>query len=518
MRRTKIGVSARLVTLFMVAGFMMSDHLGFAQTAADSSRPDYLEWPLPAADREYGVIDGKHIWQYVVEQAAISRRYRDQGHPQFWGRIIGTSGDAESAQWLLDKFNQLRMTDTRIQPIDLMPQWMPQTWQVTVGDGKKTIPLTSAQPAYHTSGTQGQGLDLEAVYVEMGSEADFAGLDVRNKAVFISRYPGNFRGKLDRTGPEPGALKRAEEKGAAAVFDVNELPGNLKYQSYPANTNVPTFNLGTQDGNTVRDLIEHAPPHQAPHVHVQMDVQMVPNLKTALVWGTLPGATDETIYVIAHRDGWFDGAGDNAGGIASMLGLAEYFARIPKNQRRRTMIFIGWDGHHNSGPGGAAGTAWAFDHRDQLFAKTALMINDEHPSNVDTFRTAAPEGMVGQTDSYIPLEWYAGGPSRPELKKIVFSAFQEFGVATWAEPSPKPPAGDMGRFAGLVPGVVAQTNDFFYMHTDANTPETVPWTALEAVTRAYAKIIDQVNKLDLKDLQRSSAETGTHSVPAGSVQ
>ena len=45
-----------------------------------------------------------------------------------------------------------------------------------------------------------------------------------------------------------------------------------------------------------------------------LDIQMVPNLKTALVWGTLPGATDETIYIVAHRDGWFEASGDNAGG------------------------------------------------------------------------------------------------------------------------------------------------------------------------------------------------------------
>jgi hypothetical protein len=30
----------------------------------------------------------------------------------------------------------------------------------------------------------------------------------------------------------------------------------------------------------------------------------------------------------------------------------------------------------------------------------------------------------------------------------------------------------------------------------------VPWTGLEATTRAYAKIIDEVNKLALSDLQR----------------
>ncbi|MDE2773667.1 MAG: hypothetical protein OXI46_08175 [Gemmatimonadota bacterium] len=39
-------------------------------------------------------------------------------------------------------------------------------------------------------------------------------------------------------------------------------------------------------------------------------------------------------------------------------------------------------------------------------------------------------------------------------------------------------------------------------HTDLEMPETVPWTGLEASTRAYARIIDEVNKLPLSALQR----------------
>jgi Zn-dependent M28 family amino/carboxypeptidase len=59
-------------------------------------------------------------------------------------------------------------------------------------------------------------------------------------------------------------------------------------------------------------------------------VKTVPNLKTATVWGSLPGSSDETIFVVAHRDGWFEGANDNASGVATMLGLAEYFAKMPR--------------------------------------------------------------------------------------------------------------------------------------------------------------------------------------------
>ena len=75
----------------------------------------------------------------------------------------------------------------------------------------------------------------------------------------------------------------------------------------------------------------------------------------------------------------------------------------------------------------------------------------------------------------------------------------------WNQPSPTPPGGDLGPFSTFLPGVVAQSNDFLYMHTTGDTPENVTWTGLEAVTRSYAKIVDEVNKLPLSDLQRPAA-------------
>src|SRR5262245_14516951 len=63
----------------------------------------YLDWPLAAADRQYGAIDGKRLHGYVKEITAISRRYRDQGH-QYWGRIEGTTADKENADWMAAKF------------------------------------------------------------------------------------------------------------------------------------------------------------------------------------------------------------------------------------------------------------------------------------------------------------------------------------------------------------------------------------------------------------------------------
>jgi len=237
---------------------------------------------------------------------------------------------------------------------------------------------------------------------------------------------------------------------------------------------------------------------------VSLDVKMVPNLKTALVWGTLPGLTDETIYVVAHRDGWFDAAGDNASGVASMIGLAEYYAKVPQAERRRTMVFVGLDGHHNysSSTGWAVGGKWMVDNRERLFAKTALMINAEHPSTLQTYVRPRYEEQrdIAWSNAYTAQQWYAGGASRPELQAIAVKAFREFGVPLLREPNVRPPLGDLGRFYQFLPGVA--TSEFYqYFHTDQETPATVPWTGLEASTRAYARIIDEVNGLPLISLQ-----------------
>lgn len=66
---------------------------------ADSS---YLQ--LNNADG-YASIDGERMKRLVEEQAEIARRYRAAGN-QYWGRIIGTSGDHETADWMMDQLRQ----------------------------------------------------------------------------------------------------------------------------------------------------------------------------------------------------------------------------------------------------------------------------------------------------------------------------------------------------------------------------------------------------------------------------
>jgi hypothetical protein len=458
-----------------------------AATSPYASEDSYLRWRLLPSEQAYLSIDGKHLKQYVEELTAISRRYRDHGHPQFWGRITGTEADAENAQWLLEKFRKIGLSDVREQSLDLPPQWMPASWTVTASGGGKTVTLESAQPTSTSPGTTPAGLDLEAVDVALATEGDLAGRDLRGKAVFF--YSADY---TSRQAPVSDyAVKRIGERGAAAIFVTVGLPGNLRTQFYPVGSTVPTFSLGLQDGVAIRDLIGQSRGGQTPRVKIRLDVKTVPNLKTATVWGSLPGMSDETIFVVAHRDGWFEGATDNASGVATMLGLAEYFAKIPREQRRRTIQFLGTSGHHdNTGMTGH----WLADHKE-VFAKTALIINCEHTSAEQLIYRG---GTIRRSNTTVPLRWYVGGS--PKLEQIAAKAYGEFGVATYAEPEPMA-GGEMGPYYQLAPSLQLIEGNL-YWHSDRETAEVVPATGLAASTRAYAKIIADVNQLELKDLIR----------------
>jgi hypothetical protein len=125
----------------------------------------FVRFPLPPGQQAYANIDGRHLHEYVVEQAGIARKYRDAGHPKFWGRIIGTSADAEDVAWMIARFKAAGLSDVRGQPYDLVPQWFPQSWEVTVTGHGMTIRLDSAQPDYGAAATPAEGVDLDAVYV-----------------------------------------------------------------------------------------------------------------------------------------------------------------------------------------------------------------------------------------------------------------------------------------------------------------------------------------------------------------
>jgi hypothetical protein len=436
---------------------------------------------LVAEDRKYSDLDGRRMKQFVMEVDAISLKDRDRGS-LYWGRNVGTQGHVDTEEWVEAYFKKAGLENVHRLPFDLAPQWTPKAWSLTFTSGGRTYDLKSARPATRTESTPPEGLEWDLVWAGEGTTADFAGRDVRGKAVLIQDIP--LPGDIRHSAQMDRVVERAFQKGAAAVGLMFGISDNFAIWQDTAGR--PGFNVGFQDGKVLRELLGQGQPVK---VRFTMSSEMKSGLKAASVIGTLPGMTDEDITIFAHMDGFFRASLDNASGLAVMMGLLEHYAKIPKAERRRTIRFVGSVGHH-----GGPGTRWFHDNKDTALAKTALAINLEHVAAV---RTKYWGNTLRMTTAVAPMRWWVWG-SKP-LMDAALSAFMRFNVGVTADMDPGA-SGEMGQLARDVPSVQVITSPEI-KHTEQDTPEWVPSSGLEQIARAYAKIIDAANTMDRKALQ-----------------
>ena len=91
------------------------------------------------------------------------------------------------------------------------------------------------------------------------------------------------------------------------------------------------------------------------------------------------------------------------------------------------------------------------------------------------------------------------------LSEIVVKALDAFEVPTYPQ-SAGSPAGEIGRYYQFAPALQVMTSGFVW-HSDQETAETISSAGLAAITRAYAKVMTDVNAVDLKDLRTSAMST-----------
>ncbi len=442
----------------------------------------FIRIPLRPEDRKYADIDGARMKALVNELSAISLRDRERTGPRgFWGRNQGTPGHVATQDWVESQFKKFNLSDVRRQPFDVPPQWMVKDWELTFTAAGRPYTFKSARPTMNAEATPPSGRQLEVIWLGTGAAADYLGRDVTGKAVIVQDFltPGvlNHSANYDQT------VQRAYDKGAAAVGIVYGIADN--YAVWEGTRGRPGFQIGWEDGKALRELLGQGQPVT---LQYRIDSEMRAGLKSASVWGSLKGTSDEDILVIAHLDAYFEGAIDNSSGLAVMMGLAEHFAKRPPSARRRTIRFLGSVGHH-AGPG----TRWLHDNRDSALAKTALIINLEHVAAV---RTKYWGPKLRMTTAVSPMRWWVYG-SRA-LLAVALESFARFNVGLTADMDPNA-SGEMGPIERDAPSMQVITSPEV-KHTEEDTPAWVPAVGLEQVARAYARIIDGVNAIERKDL------------------
>ena len=464
--------------------------LGLPKDGARLYLPDvaYPRFPLPPGEEAYAHVDGLAMKTVVDEIAAISRKSRDDGN-QYWGRIAGTPYDRMTEDWVMQQFQAIGLQNVRRQELDMKPLWYPDSWSADVRVGGATTTLKTTFPINGTVGTAPGGITAPAVWVGLGTAADLKGRDLKDKAVVIYSIP--TPGGRDHSAAWNGAIRRVNDAGAALVLVIMGFPGNAISNPEGADgTRAPTFTISVDEGDTIRAALEKG---ENVAVHLEADIKEKTGLKTGNVWGVLPGASDENILVMAHTDAFFEGALDNASGIAMMLEIARHYAAIPQSQRPRTITFLTTPDHHH----GSVGVRWVHDHMDDFFAKTAVIVNCEHPSQTLTYLLSA--GIM-TSNAISARRWYVGGSDA--LKKLVTSSFREFGVSVYALPEQRP-GGELSQLFDKAPSF--HIIDHVIYHTTLDTAALVPAWGMEDATRAFLKIIDGVNTMSLAQLKAGAS-------------
>ena len=498
-RQATTALTAGLIGVLSVAGGAQQPQQRLLDATGHVRDEAFMRVPLKPEDQKYADIDGFRMKEIVREVTEISLKTRDD-KTRYWGRIAGTSGEAMAADWVEARFKKAGLTNLHRQDFPLPAQWFPADWSIGFAVGGATRTFKSALPALRSAATPAGGLDLEVVWVGTGTSADFAGRDVKGKAVMIHSFPAP--GSMGHSASYERAMSRAQEKGAAAIGVVYGISDNyaiwqaLTESGQPApatRVTIPGFFIGWEDGRAIRELIGKG---ESVRLQMKLTVNERQGLKSQSVVGTLPGAGDEEIIVMAHMDGYFEAALDNGSGLSVMMTLLDHFAKVPQAQRKRSIRFIGTAGHHVGSPG----ARWLHDNRQTTLAKTALMINCEHISVPDQKYWGPVLRVANQV---APRRWWVNGSE--SLMKIVMKAYTDFNVGVIADMDPGA-SGEMGIVARDAPSIQVIRSPVT-KHTDADTLGSVPAVGLEQVARAYARIIDEVNTLTLPQVRPAPTTT-----------
>ncbi len=417
-----------------------------------------------------------------------------RGEP-LWGRISGLPAEKDTVDWAVARLRAVGLKDARAESYPSEnPLWLPKAWEVRLSTpGSPDVVLQTAVPIRNAD-TSPKAAEGPLVFVGRGSAAELANVDVRGKAAVINVVPDDslFAAR------EKGVARELERRGAVAVINAVESPGNLLfYDNRYGCERAPCFLVGGDDGAFVESVIGKGP--------VRGRFSLTSETRAGLTaWNgvaTIPGRSPEVVIVNAHADAWYDGADDNADGLAVMLALADYFAHRGRPPER-TLVFVVSGGHHS-----ANGPAAFIKAHPDIIARTVLVMNLEHLAQIAVGQEAR---LDPKQDNYASGVWGGATTETPKgagavnvgplVFELMAKASQEFGVATSYVPSNSAP-GDLGAYirAGL-PSAQLISSEVYY-HSSGDTPSTISGPGLERAAAFYARFIDDVARAPKEKLR-----------------
>ena len=523
-RLTYAGASALLASCWIGAGAIAGEAWFGVKlpderaSVAQSHRDAYQTPDLPSlssraepADDAYAEITGEELYGYLGDITALTVDHRPPGE-KFWGRIAGSAAELAAADYLASRFQEFGLDEVNLETVEGGPQWWPTDWRVTLigdesyGTGTSDLDLDSAFPALHLGEGEMsvQGLEAELVHVGMGRPVDLLNRDLNGKvAVMHSILQADPFFQSAR-----GWVEALVEAGAIGVITVVDGPGNHQYAlENMGSLEVPCFLLGGDDGRFLEEAMAAAGPDKPLRVRLSMTAEVRDPWLGKNAVGVIRGELDEYVVILAHLDGYFEGANDNGGGVAAMLALARHYAS-EENRPKRHLMFVGTSGHHEFSEGARA----VISNHPDILGKTVLVFNIEHPSSVQSYyRGPLKMGRMtvpGQLITTTAPGWRSLSVSNGNENLIGFyrEGIQRYGLVVDSMIS-RFPTGDAYDFFREGHVVVQLMDANLWFHSTGDRMDTISPGGLERATRLYAFVLDRIDQTPKDQLLAGPAKS-----------
>jgi hypothetical protein len=434
----------------------------------------------------------------IVRFSHASRSAREIGSGQMWGRISGFPSSAQTIAWAADQFRRAGIGDVRLQSFDQEAAarfWLPLSWEVRLlgdtafGAGSADVVLHSAIPI-GPSNIPGGSLTAPLIFVGGGNPSLVEHVDVTGKIAVQLIVPQGHM--LFERGAVDAHAEELVKRGAAGVFNLVRLPGNELSRDF-SNCGNPCVNIGGRDGWFLERVIDHAA--QAGvldklRVRITLATETFSGLKAQNAVAVIPGRSTEVVILNAHADGWFDGAGDNADGLAVLVALARHFAK-PANTPARTLVLVASAGHHSPGLNGPRNF---IAMNSDLAKRAVMMINVEHVAqrNFSPARSTASDGYREAVADTGEAPIYAGVSNRaPFVDRAIADGVTRYGVNFVSTPS-NLSSGETGGYASLPISRITIIQAPPLYHTTGETAEVISTPGLERMARFLAFFVKAV--------------------------
>jgi hypothetical protein len=460
---------------------------------------------VPAGEEGDRALEGAAIradLETIVGFSKESRATREVGSGQLWGRISGFPSSTTTVEWAAEQFRKAGIEDVRIQPLTQDPQarlWLATSWEFKLlgdpsyGPGTGDVVLESATPL--GPDLPGGALTAPLVYVGSGNPAVTRHIDVKGKiAVQLVVPQAHMVFERGAVSPQTDDLV---QRGAVAVVNILRQPGNEHARDL-GGCDVPCFNIGGRDGYFLSRVLDRAADANPVRAQLTVRSETKSNLKAENAVAVIPGRSDEIIILDGHADAWFDGAGDNADGLAVLVALARHFAK-PQNRPDRTLVLIASAGHHTPGLNGPRGFVAA---NPDLVKRAVMAVNIEHVAqrNFAPGRSIAPDGYRDFVADSGEAPITAGVTNEsPFLDTLFQQGVTRYGTNFVSAKSPMA-SGESGGFRPIDGPVVTIMQAPPLYHTSGEILDIISTPGLERMARFLAFFVEQAGKAPAADI------------------